>query len=328
MRARSTAYIARNRRTPRSASSAERRVRQELLRRSPSGSVRGKADRQRPVLRRDADGLAQQILALMAAGADTFVVFATPTPTITALVTATKGRLVADDVHQQRVGEPPLPAGGSRQRANVDGSSPRRTSRARPMRRRRTRSESSSQRRSSRSTRRAPDELRNRRLEHHVRAEQRLGVRAGAQEGREDLTRAGLMFALRNMNMVDPFTYPGIKIQTGPHDAFPIEQEILIKWAVARRATGRRSAALQRRSQERAAMYDRGASAPLSFSSARRGCRGAGRTCRRPGTRPTSTPASTPAASRRSSASSTPRSAGLRRPGAELVATNQIDCMP
>ena len=34
--------------------------------------------------------LAQQILALKAAGADTFVIFATPSPTITALVTATK----------------------------------------------------------------------------------------------------------------------------------------------------------------------------------------------------------------------------------------------
>ena len=34
--------------------------------------------------------LTQQILALKAAGADTFVVFATPSPTITALVTATK----------------------------------------------------------------------------------------------------------------------------------------------------------------------------------------------------------------------------------------------
>src|SRR5262249_7344070 len=34
--------------------------------------------------------LAQQILALKSAGADTFVIFATPVPTITALVTATK----------------------------------------------------------------------------------------------------------------------------------------------------------------------------------------------------------------------------------------------
>ena len=32
-------------------------------------------------------------------------------------------------------------------------------------------------------------------------------------------------------NVTDPFTYPGIKLQTSARDNFPIEQEILIKWS-------------------------------------------------------------------------------------------------
>ena len=61
--------------------------------------------------------LTQQILALKSKGADTFVIFATPTPTITALVTATKvGWTPSDDVDQQRLGEPPLPPGGGSER--------------------------------------------------------------------------------------------------------------------------------------------------------------------------------------------------------------------
>jgi hypothetical protein len=40
------------------------------------------------------------------------------------------------------------------------------------------------------------------------------------------------MKALKSMkNITDPFTYPGIKLNTSAKDNFPIEQEILIKWA-------------------------------------------------------------------------------------------------
>jgi branched-chain amino acid transport system substrate-binding protein len=45
-------------------------------------------------------------------------------------------------------------------------------------------------------------------------------------------TRAGLMRALKSMhNVVDPFAYPGIKLNTSANDNFPIEQEVLIKWS-------------------------------------------------------------------------------------------------
>ena len=47
----------------------------------------------------------------------------------------------------------------------------------------------------------------------------------------KNLTRAGFMKALKNMNNVsDPFAYPGIKLQTTPKDNFPIEQLVFIKW--------------------------------------------------------------------------------------------------
>jgi ABC-type branched-subunit amino acid transport system substrate-binding protein len=47
-------------------------------------------------------------------------------------------------------------------------------------------------------------------------------------------TRAGLMRALKNLNPAkakNPFLYPGVKLKTGPHDNFPIEAQILVKWS-------------------------------------------------------------------------------------------------
>ena len=45
-------------------------------------------------------------------------------------------------------------------------------------------------------------------------------------------TRAGLMKALKSLNTGgNPFVYPGIRLQTSARDNFPIEQEIMIKWA-------------------------------------------------------------------------------------------------
>jgi hypothetical protein len=38
--------------------------------------------------------------------------------------------------------------------------------------------------------------------------------------------------ALKSLNTgANPFVYPGIKLQTSAKDNFPIEQEIMIKWA-------------------------------------------------------------------------------------------------
>jgi hypothetical protein len=52
------------------------------------------------------------------------------------------------------------------------------------------------------------------------------------QHAGKNLTRAGLMNALHNLNTSkNPFVYPGISLQTSAKDNFPIEQEILIKWS-------------------------------------------------------------------------------------------------
>jgi branched-chain amino acid transport system substrate-binding protein len=47
-------------------------------------------------------------------------------------------------------------------------------------------------------------------------------------------TRAGLMYALKHLDpkkAKDPFLYPGVTLQTGLHDNFPLENEILVKWS-------------------------------------------------------------------------------------------------
>ena len=44
-------------------------------------------------------------------------------------------------------------------------------------------------------------------------------------------TRAGLMKALRNMNEKNPFVYPGMSVKTSKSRPFPMEQLKLIKWS-------------------------------------------------------------------------------------------------
>ena len=52
------------------------------------------------------------------------------------------------------------------------------------------------------------------------------------QHAGKNPTRASLMQALHSMSTTaDPFVYPGINIQTSATDAFPVEQEILVKWS-------------------------------------------------------------------------------------------------
>jgi branched-chain amino acid transport system substrate-binding protein len=175
--------------------------------------------------------LAQQILALKAAGADTFVVFATPTPTITALVTATKvgwtPTTYINSVSANRLFLLAAAANG----ANVDGivsatylQSPTNATQANSVGIKLATSIIAKYAPALQTSFATGDSNIMFGLSNAW-----VFVQALKKAGKTP-TRAGLMSALRNMNMVDPFTYPGIKIQTGPHDAFPIEQEILIKW--------------------------------------------------------------------------------------------------
>jgi branched-chain amino acid transport system substrate-binding protein len=50
------------------------------------------------------------------------------------------------------------------------------------------------------------------------------------QHAGKNPTRASLMKALHNLNVADPFAYPGMKLQTSAKDNFPYEQLIFQKW--------------------------------------------------------------------------------------------------
>jgi branched-chain amino acid transport system substrate-binding protein len=176
--------------------------------------------------------LTQQVLALKSKGADTFVVFATPTPTITALVTATKvgwtpTTTLINNVSANRLFL--LAAAGAG--ANVDGVIS--TSYV---------ASSTTQQNlagvklaTSIVTQYAPSLLPS-----YQRGDGNImyGLSSAwtfvyaLQHAGKTPTRAGLLKALKSLNTgADPFVYPGIKLQTSAKDNFPIEQEIMIKWS-------------------------------------------------------------------------------------------------
>jgi len=177
--------------------------------------------------------LVQQVLALKAAGADTFVIFAIPPQAITAMVTATKvgwsPRVFLGNVS----GNPIYLRIAAQNGANVDGVI---------------------------STGYLVDTLNpsQANLTGITLAKSIIGTYAppllpslnggdanviyglGAawtfvyalQHAGKTPTRVGLMKALKSMqNVKDPFLYPGITLNTSAKDNFPVEQEILVKWA-------------------------------------------------------------------------------------------------
>jgi branched-chain amino acid transport system substrate-binding protein len=176
--------------------------------------------------------LAQQILALKAAGADTFVIFATPSPTITALVTATKvgwspAATYVNNVSANRVFMQLAASNGANLNGVISTSylvSPTYAPQVNT----------------------AGVKLAKAIIGQYAPAllpslnggDANVVYGLGAawtmvyalQHAGKTPTRAGLMKALKSLNVTDPFTYPGIKVQTSPIDNFPIEQEILIKW--------------------------------------------------------------------------------------------------
>ena len=174
----------------------------------------------------------QQILALKSKGADTFVIFATPTPTITALATATKvgwdpAATFINNVSANRLFL--LAAAGAG--AKVDGVI-------------------STQYIASSTTQQslAGIKLAQSLVNQYAPTLQGSFAKGDAnivygfgvawtfvyalQHAGKNPTRASLMAALHNLNTSkNPFVYPGIKLQTSAKDNFPIEQEIMIKWA-------------------------------------------------------------------------------------------------
>jgi branched-chain amino acid transport system substrate-binding protein len=174
----------------------------------------------------------QQILALKSKGADTLVIFATPTPAITALVTATKvgwtpSATFLGNVSANRIFLLAAASSG----ANVDGvistsyvASPT-----------------------------VQADLPGMKLAASILAQYAPTLVPSFQRGDTNIvyglgsawtfvyalqhagktpTRVGLMKALHSLNTAaNPFVYPGIKLQTSATDNFPIEQEIMTKWS-------------------------------------------------------------------------------------------------
>jgi branched-chain amino acid transport system substrate-binding protein len=176
--------------------------------------------------------LTQQILALKSKGADTLVVFATPIPMITSLVTAAKVGWTPKATFIGNVSSNRLYLlAAAKSGANVDGVI-------------------SSVYTASATTQQnlAGVKLAQSIINQYAPALQ-ASFAAGdgniiygfgvawtfvyaLQHSGKNPTRASLMAALHNLNTTkNPFVYPGIKLQTSLKDNFPIEQEIMVKWA-------------------------------------------------------------------------------------------------
>jgi branched-chain amino acid transport system substrate-binding protein len=173
----------------------------------------------------------QQILALKSKGADTLVVFATPTPMVTALVTAAKvgwtpSATFIGNVSANRI----FLLAAAKNGANVDGVI-------------------SSVYTASATTQQSLAGVKLAQSIVNQYAPSLQGSFAAGdgniiyglgaawtfvyalQHSGKNPTRASLMAALHNLNTTkNPFVYPGIKLQTSAKDNFPIEQERMMKW--------------------------------------------------------------------------------------------------
>jgi len=174
----------------------------------------------------------QQILAMKAKGADTLVIFATPSAAITSLVTATKVGWTPTEFLGNVSANPVFMHLAAANGANINGLI------------------STSYLVSA--TYAAQANTVGVKLANQIISQYAPGLVASLKGGDANViyglgaawtmvyalqhagktpTRAGLMKALKSMkNVVDPFTYPGIKMNTSATDNFPIEQEILVKW--------------------------------------------------------------------------------------------------
>jgi branched-chain amino acid transport system substrate-binding protein len=175
-----------------------------------------------------ATSFTQQIIALKAAGANTFVVFATPGATITSLVTATKiGWHPVEFINNVSTNEAFI-AAAAKAGADVDGAitagylfNPNNPA----------------------MTTKAPAVLAKKILDAYGGgapifdsnniyglASAWTFVQALKRAGNPP-TRVGLMKALRTMDYTNnPWVYPGFRVKTTPTDAYPVEQLVLARY--------------------------------------------------------------------------------------------------
>ena len=174
----------------------------------------------------------QQILSMKGKGANVLVIFATPSQAIAALVTSTKVGLnpsatLLGNVSANRIFLLAAAAAG----ANVDGVI------------------STSYLTSETATPNAPgaklakqivDQYASSLSPSLARGDANIMYGLGVawtfvhalQHSGKNPTRASLMRALHTLDTAkNPFVYPGIRLKTSLRDNFPIEQEIMIKWA-------------------------------------------------------------------------------------------------
>ena len=169
----------------------------------------------------------QQVLALKASGANVFVVFALPTQTIGALVTATKvgwtpNATIINNVSANPVFLKIAAANGG----NVDG----------------VLSTNCLNLVTTTDKNTAGAKLATAIISKYASAldlnDSNVVYGLGAawtmtyalKKAGKNPTRASLMKALKSLNVADPFSYPGMKLQTSATDNFPSEQLVFIKW--------------------------------------------------------------------------------------------------
>ena len=180
-----------------------------------------------------ATSLVQQILALKSKGANAFILFAIPTPAITALATAAKvgwapSATFVGSVSANRLFLQAAAVAG----ANVDGviSTTYLNSSSNPSQVSTTGVELGTEILTKYAPALLPSWKQGDGNVMYGLGDAWTFVYALQHAGKNP-TRASLMRAYRTMNTnKNPFLYPGIKLQTSATDNFPIEQEILIRW--------------------------------------------------------------------------------------------------
>ena len=177
--------------------------------------------------------LTQQILALKSAGADTLVIFALPTQTIVSLATATKVGWTPTTFVGNVSGNRLFMLAAAANGANVDGviSTNYLDSSTDP-----TLANTAGVKLGTAILNQYASSL----VPSFQKGDANVmyGLAQGwtfvyaLQHAGKNPTRASLLKAYKSLNTSkNPFLYPGIKLQTSATDNFPIEQEILIKWA-------------------------------------------------------------------------------------------------